>query len=558
MAETVERQLDTDAPVTTAWVGGQAMLCRRRLLVWSLIVLVYLIGVSPMWWPTCDSALYLSLSHSLAEGRGFVYNGAEHTLVTPGLPLVLAGLERVFGRGYWAGNMFTALCGLVAVAMVYLSVRRLSDDSIAFAVAVVTALSYQFYVNSHRILTDIPFVTMFWIMFYACLRRRQGSAWWLAVIGLLSLLSIVIRAPGLLLVGSLGVGLLFNADRSGGARRPRWCGAAMLGPMFLIAAAMLAVSWAASGRLPVYVSYWSGVLGGGVGERVSAVGQSVALIPDVVTKLLVGQRGLWPLGMLAGGVIVAGMVHLWRSNQRYIVIFAALSLAAYLMLGPNTICARYFLPLMPIYTYAVLQGLCLCVRWICRRRRRECGSATYLKAVGIFAALCVACNMPKVLRNSVYYSYVAWTRPENYYRVTRSEKYADFFAIADALNRQPPPSAKVGGPKDGERVIHHLSGRIVLPYTPAKQERDSAAEAERIIDFVRAHPEIRYFVFDVRGRGKAATAPFFGRLDAWLDAAVANGAFEPLYKGEHYAAFRRGASKTQTSQPRDDQLSLQP
>ena len=563
MAETVERQQETDGPAAAAWIGGQGKLCPRRLVVWSLIVVVYLIGVSPMWWPTSDSALYLSLSHSLAEGRGFVSNGEPHALVTPGLPLVLAGLERAFGPGYWAGNMFTALCGLGAVALIYLSVRRLSDDSIAFAVAVVTALSYPFYSNSHRILTQIPFVLLFWGMFYACLRRREGSAWWGVSIAVLSVLSIVIRAPGLLLVGPLGVGLFFNGDRSGGTRRLRWCSVAMLGPMFIIAGAMLAVSWVRSGELPGYLSYALGVLGGGgVGGRVFAVGQAASRMPDVVTKLLVGQRGLLPLGVLTGGVIVAGMVHLWRSNQRYIVIFAALSLGAYLMMGPDMIGTRYFLALMPIYIYGALQGLCLCVRWVCRRRQRECSGATYLRAVGIFAALCVACNMPKVLRNSVYYSYAAWAQPDNYYHVTRSEKYADFFAIADALKGQARPSAKMGGPKDGERVIHHLSGRVVLPYTPGKQERDSAVEAERIINFVGSHPEIRYFVFDVRGRGEAPTAGFFGRLDAWLDAAVASGAFELLYKGEHYSAFRRAGagrptpSKTHTSQPRGDELSL--
>jgi hypothetical protein len=558
MAESVERQLDSDVPPSTAWIDGQAMLCRRRVLVWSLIVLVYLIGVCPMWWPTSDSALYLSLSHSLAEGRGYVHNGQAHTLVAPGLPLALAGLERAFGPGYWAGNLFTALCGLGAVAMVYLSVRRLGDDSTAFAVAVVMAMSYPFYSNSHRILTQIPFALVFWSMFYACLRGREGSAWWGVAVVLLSLLSIVIRAPGLLLVGPLGVGLFFNGDRSGGARRLRWCGAAMLGPMFIIAGGMLAVSWISSGHLPGYLSYAFGVLGGGAGERVSAVSQAAARLPDVVTKLLVGQRGLLPLGILSGGVIVAGMVHLWRANQRYIAIFAALSLAAYLMMGPDMIGTRYFLTLMPIYIYAAVQGLCICVRWVCRRRQRPCSGATYLRAVGIFAVVCVACNMPKVLRNSVYYSYTAWLQPDNYYHVTRSEKYADFFAIAEALKTQPPPHGKVGGPKDGERVIHHLTGRVVLPYTPGKQERNSAAEAERIIDFVRSHPEIRYFVFDVRSRGDPSTAAFFARLDAWLDAEIAKGAFEPLYEGEHYAALRRGASETQTSQPRGDQVSLQP
>ena len=559
MVETLERQLDSDRSPSAVWTGGREMLRGRRLLVWSLIVVVYLVGVCPMWWSTSDSALYLSLSHSLAEGRGFVYNGQAHTLVTPGLPLVLAGLERAFGSGYWAGNLFTVLCGLGAVAMVYLSVRRLGDDSIAFAVAVVTALSYPFYSNSHRILTQIPFALVFWGMFYACLRRREGNAWWLLLVGLLSLLSIVIRAPGLLLVGPLGVGLFFNGDRTGGARRLRWCGVVMLGPMFIIAGSMLVVSWISSGRLPGYLTYAFGVLGsGGVGGRISAVGHAAALLPDVVTKLLVGQRGLLPLGILACGVIVAGMVYLWLGGRRYIVIFAVLSLGAYLMMGPDMIGTRYFLTLMPIYMYAMVQGLCLCVRCLCHRRQRPCSGATYLRAVVIFVAVCVTCNVPKVLRDSVYYSYVAWTDPDNYYHVIRSEKYADFFAIADALAAQAPPSEKVGGPKDGERVIHHLTGRIVLPYTPGKQERHSAAEAERIINFVRSHPEVRYFVFDVRGRDKTSTSAFLGRLDAWLDAALASGAFKSLYKGQHYAAYRRDGEarrrplKTQASQPSGD------
>ena len=114
----------------------------------------------------------------------------------------------------------------------------------------------------------------------------------------------------------------------------------------------------------------------------------------------------------------------------------------------------------------------------------------------------------------------------------------------------------MGGPKDGERVIHHLSGRVVVPYTPGKQERNSAAEAKQIIDFVGSHPGIRCFVFDVRERGKPPTAAFFDRFDTWLQAAQAREASEPLYEGKHYTAYRRGTSKTHTSQPRGDQLSL--
>jgi hypothetical protein len=558
MVDMSQRQRDTDAAIGAVWVDSPALLSRRRGLVCLLIVAVYMLGVCPMWWPTSDSALYLSLSHSLAEGDGFVYNGARHTLVTPGLPVVLAGLERLFGPGYLAGNMFTALCGLGALMMMYLSVRKFGDDSIAFAVVLVTALGYPFYSNSHRILTQIPFALVFWSMFYACLRGRDGSAWWLLLVALLSLLSIVIRAPGLLLVGPLGVGLFFAGKRCPGGGRLRWCGVAMLGPMFLIAGAMLGVSWFLSGHLPGYLTYAFGVLSGDAGERISAVARAAWLIPDIVTKLFVGQRGLWPLGVLGIALIATGMVHLWKNNLRYIVIFVVLSLVAYLLMGPDMIGTRYFLSLMPLYIFAMLHGLCLCVRWISRRRGRSCSGAAYLRAVGIFALVCVIINSPKVLRNSVYYSHAAWFNPENYYHVTRSEKYGEFFKIASILSDQPDLSLEVGGPKDGERVIHHLSGRIMLSYTLGKQERSSACQADRIIDFIKSHPKIRCFVFDVRDRGKPSTSAFFGRLDPWLQSESSAGRLELLHKGKYYSLLRRGTSKTRTSQPRADQLSLQP
>ncbi|MCP4378681.1 MAG: glycosyltransferase family 39 protein [bacterium] len=542
-----------DDSAATSWVDRPGAFYRRRVLIWSLIVIIYLLGVSPMWWPTSDSALYMSLSHSLAEGRGFVYNGQRHTLVTPGLPLVLAGLERAFGPGYFAGNMFVALCGLGAAAMVFLTIRRLSDDSIAITTAIVTALSYPFFSNSHRILTQIPFALVFWCMFYASLRRRTGSAWWLAVVGVLSLLGIVIRAPGLLLVGPMGVGLFFNGDRTGRAGPLRWCSVAMLGPMFLIATVMFGVSWAASGSLPGYLDYAFSVLGGGIGQRLADIGQAAALVPDVLTRLLTGHRGLMPLGLLAGGVIIVGMTHLWSSSQRYIVIFVALALAAYLMMGRDIMGTRYFLTLMPIYIYAFLQGLCICVRRVCRRLGRQCDGRTYLKAITIFAVICIACHIPKVLRNATYYSYAAWTQPDNYYQVTRKKKYVDMFAIAEAMTGGGHPPGKTGGPRDGEGIIHHLSGRIVAPYTTGKQEQWSAPDAERIIEFVGSHPEIRFFVFDVAHRGKAAAVEFFDIFDPWLDAAKTSGSLQPLYEGRYYAAYARRGAETSTSAPRQEQ-----
>ena len=85
---------------------------RRRLwLVGAIVAAVYLAGVPVQWWPTPDSALYLGLGRSLAEGDGYRFDGEPCTTVTPGLPWILAGIRTVFGGGYVAPTVFIVLFG---------------------------------------------------------------------------------------------------------------------------------------------------------------------------------------------------------------------------------------------------------------------------------------------------------------------------------------------------------------------------------------------------------------------------------------------------------------
>ena len=78
------------------------------------------------WWPSDDSAVYLGLARSLAEGKGYTFNGQVNTSLSPGLPLALAGIEKVAGEGIWAANLFLALCGLATAGLVYLALRRMT------------------------------------------------------------------------------------------------------------------------------------------------------------------------------------------------------------------------------------------------------------------------------------------------------------------------------------------------------------------------------------------------------------------------------------------------
>ena len=132
---------------------------RRRWTILGIlsVLVVYLAGVTADWWPTPDSALYLGLARSLAEGQGYRFNGELHSLVTPGFPAMLAALQLAFGFSYLVPNIFICLCGLLALLFIWLSMRRLADPRAAALVTLAAALSYAHFHFSHLILTDVPF-----------------------------------------------------------------------------------------------------------------------------------------------------------------------------------------------------------------------------------------------------------------------------------------------------------------------------------------------------------------------------------------------------------------
>ncbi len=75
-------------PITAGWLADVPPRKWHLLLAGVCIAAVYLVGVTGQWWPT-----YLGLGRSLAEAEGYRFNGSVHNIVTPGLPLILAGTD---------------------------------------------------------------------------------------------------------------------------------------------------------------------------------------------------------------------------------------------------------------------------------------------------------------------------------------------------------------------------------------------------------------------------------------------------------------------------------
>ena len=191
---------------------------RHVLAAWLVVVVVYAAGVAGDWWPTSDGALYLGLGRRIAEGRSYSFNGRVCNSVTPGYPLILAGLRLAFGPGYWAPNALAALCGLGALAIAYRVLGSFGPRRLALAAALACAAAYTFYRTSHHILTDAPFLLLFWAVVWAS-RRAARSPAYLPVLALAAAAALFVRAPGVVFLCPWAVGMLLDRPADGRARQ---------------------------------------------------------------------------------------------------------------------------------------------------------------------------------------------------------------------------------------------------------------------------------------------------------------------------------------------------
>jgi hypothetical protein len=460
---------------------------RRRWLALAAacIALVYLVGVTGRWWPSDDSAVYLGLGRSLAQGKGYTFNGQVNTAFSPGLPLLLAGLEKLAGEGgIWAPNLFMALCGLATVGLVYLTLRRWTGDGLLPAlVAATTALSYPFYLDSHRVLSDIPFAAAFWLLLYVT-TRWQPRAWLYLLIGALSVVNVLLRAPGILLLGPLALGLLLekawrprahvqapispsevgasSAFSPSSRRRRLALAAAVLAP----AGATLAGLWLLARHLSQEAPRYAQLVAvhRGPFAYASRLLHGLAAVPAAVSQTVIGQP-FWYVGLAMVALAAIGMVSFWTSRrpflQRVVPLVAVIyPLLLALCLSSFGMRSRYLAPVEPFILLLALQGLEWCMNWVAARKGKVLLASQRVAAIGGVATLIILANLPHVIRNAVYYSYRS--HGDGFYTVIREGRYAELDQVAQLLRLQSPAGAQVAGPPDDIAALHYLSGRIII------------------------------------------------------------------------------------------------
>ena len=505
------------------------------VLTWALIGLCYLAGVSDKWSPTPDSALYLSLGRSISQGQGYVFNGKPNVLASPGLPWVLAGMNYVFGESILLCNLLIVLCAIAGLIMLRLALNQFGDQRICLAVVLLTAFSYPFFANTQRILTDIPFAMLFWTSIYAVIRWQKGSHAWGLLVFVTLLYALLVRAPGVIMYGPLGLGLILQGRKHLAARRTRIIGLGIWAGLFGGLCFLWFLKQQMNAKGVSYASAGQSIAASGIWTLVLAFFEGLCNIPFAFAELSTSQEALVPIGAALVILSLIGVVHTWKNGPRFIPVMVLTSLGLHAILGAHSIRPRYLLSLYPFFLYLSLQGLFVLVTGLAKRKKQVLSQTTLLKILNVTVVILLACSAPKFIRNIGWYTW--WRHSDTFYERMREGKFADHVKIAEILRSESRPEDRIGVTDQDIRIMHYLSGRVVVAMPETwKGVKPTAALADQFIEFLQAQPNLSYYI--VPSGNPKRPAEFQKQLRAHIQRLTQSGRLQLRMEGPYRRLFR--------------------
>jgi len=136
-------------------------LFRWRVPIFVAVVLLHVLAFNGQWRVGRDSALYRGLGRSLTEGRGYVAEGQADGLALPGYPLLLAGMQQIFGDrplNPWPQLLVMSAMAMLTLVVVYRLVSCHFSPWMAVATTAMLGVNWKFVQQANELMTDIPFL----------------------------------------------------------------------------------------------------------------------------------------------------------------------------------------------------------------------------------------------------------------------------------------------------------------------------------------------------------------------------------------------------------------
>ena len=191
-----------------------------------------------------DSLEYTRMASHLVHGEGLSLDRASRIGRMPGYPVLLAGVQAVFGDSLLAARVADALLGTALIALVFLLAREVYGPREGVAAAAIVAVYPFLVVQALLVLSETLFAVLLVAGSWFLAKAYRGTkVKWAALAGLAFGLATLTRGSFLAATLLAAVGWVVASRIE---RRAVLCAAAMVGALALAMAPWVARNWRAS------------------------------------------------------------------------------------------------------------------------------------------------------------------------------------------------------------------------------------------------------------------------------------------------------------------------
>jgi len=328
----------------------------------SLVFAFYLAGLNGKFKPTPDSCEYLGLGQSLAQAKGYQFNGQNGSRYPFLLPAILAGLNLASVKlpGSISLVCLAKLTQIVWVALLTLGAWRLALHYLTARQARIVALLVpaNIFIFQHTmfIVSDVPYACLsIWTL--VCLVDKRG--FFRVVLGVMLLgLTWSCRSVGIFLAAAVVLGALFGKWQQVG-RTGRWARAILVPALAAIPFVIWKLYYA--GPAKNYLVYWleSNQATTWWGKIWGMLREFAPRMPLRCVQLTLNIEGItlpYYFAVILFAVVIIGWWVCFKQRRCPVEWYALIYLAA-LAVWPFEQGVRLYLPLLPLFMVYGMVGV---------------------------------------------------------------------------------------------------------------------------------------------------------------------------------------------------------
>jgi hypothetical protein len=464
-----------------------------RPYYFACILIIHLLAFNGQWRVSRDGALYRGIAENLVSTGKYQFRGQRETQVYPGLPLMLAGLQKLEAPKNLVKYRFEpvvplivmTVMGLLTLVLVYRLIALHYPAWIATAVTCGVGINPKYLGHCQSLLTDVPFLLGVCAAILGHERNQLAQrpaqrVWALVLMTGGIILAAAMRPTFWALALAWIAAALWHIGRGFLRRTPGIIKPAVISLAVLIA---LGALWMGLNKKTRGVNPLRGKYEAVAWQRLEEVDQARwgvrlhRMLDDHVPDAFFGLELIPYFNIVLSVLIFGGAVALFRRHPLW-GLYSLITIVMTLFLGSVP---RYYLMMLPF----MLLGWALLLQFVADRIPASIPGHRWAPALLMFVGLNVV-TVPCLVKSFQFlmeqHGYTA-VGPEKFtkqpfYRVNRDGDMYPVIKLSEVVRKKVRRGQKVIGPEP--RILSYLSGRSTFLMSEIIGKRVRRTTAERI------------------------------------------------------------------------------